>query len=325
MSSAPSGLSATRGFSLQLPNELLEEPPCPVCGANEPELVMPVSDRLFGKPGEYGLVSCRECSARYLCPRAGPEALAAHYPDDYFIYMTPDKAHPLLRPILARLGRSRWLAYIRRFERAVGRFDASCQIVDVGCGQNNFLATLRDVRGCQGIGVDFKPEMSAFVRDALGMEVFAGTLQQARFADGKFDVVTMSEYLEHEPDPPGVLSEAHRITKRGGHVAIEIPFIEGVPAKLFGSRWSQIDPRHLSYFTRDTLARLLERTGFKLLHTETFQMPFNLGMSVLQACGLRNIGRMGIVESTLMAATSLPFLLAYPWMDEFMFAIARAE
>ena len=286
---------------------------------------MRVRDRMFGKPGEYGLVRCAQCSTRYLCPRPTLEALAAHYPDEYIIYQTPDKSPALMRPILAWLGRRRWLAYIRRFERAVGRFDPSCQIVDVGCGQNHFLATLLDARGCQGIGVDFKPEMAAFVRDTLRMEVFEGSLQQANFPDGKFDVVTLNEYLEHDMDPRGVLTEARRIIKRGGHVAIEIPFVESMPAKLFGSRWSQFDPRHLSYFTRDTLAQLFERTGFKLIHTETFQIPFNIGSSVLQACGATRVGRLGLVEASVWIASSLPFLLAYPWMDEFMFAVARAE
>jgi ubiquinone/menaquinone biosynthesis C-methylase UbiE len=322
----PTALASSPRFALQRANEPLDEPPCPVCGAHEPELVVRARDRLFGKPGEYGVVRCVQCSTRYLWPRPTLEALGAHYPDEYFVYQTPDKQHPWMRPLLAWLGRRRWLAYIGRFERALGRFDASCQVVDVGCGQNHFLATLRDARGCQGIGVDFKPEMAAYVRDTLGMPVMAGTLQEAKFPDAQLDVVTMSEYLEHEPDPRGVLSEARRITKKGGHVAIEIPFVEGMPAKLFGSRWSQIDaPRHLNYFTRDTLAVLLERSGYKLMHTQTFQMPFNLGMSVLQAFGATRIGQMGIVESGLSVLSSLPFMLAYPWMDEFMFAVARAE
>lgn len=286
---------------------------------------MPVRDRLFGKPGEYGLVRCQQCSTRYLCPRPALEALAGLYPDDYIIYQTPDKSPALMRPTLAWLGRRRWLAYIRRFERAAGRFDPSWQVVDVGCGQNHFLATLRDERGCQGIGVDFKPEMVAFVRDTLGMDAFAGTLKQANLPAGKFDVVTMNEYLEHDPDPRGLLTEARRIIKPGGHVAIEIPFVEGLAAKLFGAHWSQIDPRHLSYFTRDTLSLLLERTGFKLLQTETFEIPFTIGISVLQAFGATGIGHLGLVEAGLQVATSLPFMLGGSLMDEFMFAVARAE
>ena len=324
---APStSLAPAPRFALQRPDEPLDEPPCPVCGAHEPELVLRARDRLFGRPGEYGVVRCSSCSTRYLWPRPTLDALGAHYPDDYFVYLTPDKMNPMMRPLMAWLGRRRWLAYIKRFERALGRFDPGCQVVDVGCGQNHFLATLRDVRGVQGIGVDFKPEMAAFVRDSLGMPVVAGTLQDAKFPDAEFDVVTMSEYLEHEPDPRGVLTEARRITKPGGHVAIEIPFVESVPARLFGSRWSQIDaPRHLNYFTRDTLALLLQKTGYRLVHTQTFQVPFNLGMSVLQAFGATRIGRLGLLESGLAVLSSLPFLLAYPWMDEFMFAVARAE
>jgi hypothetical protein len=108
-------------------------------------------------------------------------------------------------------------------------------------------------------------------------------------------------------------------------LAVEIPYIEGVPARLFGSRWSQVDaPRHLSYFTRDTLAVLLERCGYRLVATQTFQMPLLIGVSVLQALGATHVGRMGLIESTLTAAAALPFLPVYPLMDEFMFAVAEA-
>lgn len=326
MDEAHAALTRRPSSLLRRCDEPQEEPSCPVCEERAQELVMRARDRLFGRPGEYGVVRCTSCSTRYLSPRPTLEALGVHYPDDYFVYLTPDRMPALMRPLMAWLGRRRWLAYIRRFERALGRFSPGTQIVDVGCGQNHFLATLRDVRGCQGIGVDFKPEMAAYVRDTLGMPVVEGTLHTAGFGAAQFDVVTMSEYLEHEPDPKGVLREARRILKPGGHVAIEIPFVEGVPAKLFGARWSQIDaPRHLNYFTRETLSLLLQRTGFRLVHTRTFQVPFNLGMSVLQAFGATHIGRLGLLESGLAVLSSLPFLLVYPLMDEFMFAVARAE
>jgi hypothetical protein len=223
--------------AIQLVHEAQEEVPCPLCGEDVPELVMLARDRLFGRPGTYRVVKCQRCSMRYLSPRPSLAALGAHYPDDYFIYKTPDQAHPLALPVFKAIRWQRWSSYLRRLERGRGRLSADATIVDVGCGQNDWLNDLRALRGCQGIGVDFKPEMVAYVRDTLKLPIVQGTLHEAQFEAGRFDLVTMNEYLEHEPDPRGVLMEARRITKKGGHVGIEIPFIEGLPARMFGSRW----------------------------------------------------------------------------------------
>jgi SAM-dependent methyltransferase len=164
------------------------------------------------------------------------------------------------------------------------------------------------------------------VRNTLKMPIHAGTLADARFPDGAFDIVAMNEYLEHEPNPRELLVEARRISAKGGHLAIEIPFIEGLPAKLFGSRWSQVDaPRHMVYFTRATLSEMLRRCGYQLIHTQTFQIPYMIGVSVLQALGHRRLGRLSFTDRTLAMLAALPLLPMFPFLDEFMFAVARAE
>lgn len=307
-------------------DEPRETVPCPLCGDARVEVALYSKDRLFARPGTYRIVRCLSCQLLYTSPRPTPAALAAHYPSEYFIYRTPEEANRILRPVVRAIARRRWQAYLERLEAVRGRFRADTKIVDVGCGLNELLATLRQLRGCHGIGVDLQPEVVAYVRDKLAMQIHHGTLFDARFASGEFDVVTMNEYLEHEPNPRDVLAEARRVTVKGGHLALEIPLMDSLPAKIFGARWCQIDaPRHLVYFTRATLAEMLRRTGYRLVHTRTFQIPFLIGVSVLQALGHRRLGRMNLFDSVLIALAALPFLPLAPVLDEFMFAVAVAE
>ncbi len=44
------------------------------------------------------------------------------------------------------------------------------------------------------------------------------------FANENFDVVICSELLEHVPDPPSVLKEAHRVLRKRGVMLICVPF-----------------------------------------------------------------------------------------------------
>jgi len=311
--------------TIQLATEPQDDVPCPLCGELERELVLLARDRLFGRPGNYRVVSCRACDLRYLSPRPSLAALGEHYPSDYFIYQTPDALPAFTRPMVRMFTKLRWRESLTRLERTTGRLPASAKVLDVGCGLNDYLVTLRELRGIDGVGIDFKPEVAAYVRETLQMQVHSGTLCDAGFPDAAFDLVTMNEYLEHEPNPREVLAEARRITVPGGYLALEIPCVESIPARVFGSRWSQVDaPRHLIHFTRKTLTAMLERTGFELVSTETFQIPYVIGLSVLQAFGHRRLGRLGFWDRSLAMLATLPFIPFVPLLDEFRFAVARA-
>jgi ubiquinone/menaquinone biosynthesis C-methylase UbiE len=315
----------TDASAIQLADEPQEDIPCPLCGEHSPKLVLYARDRLFARPGRYSIVSCSHCDLRYLSPRPTLDALGAHYPPQYFIYQPAEDLPAFTRPMARFFATARWTESIARLERVRGPLAPDTRVVDVGCGLNDYLVTLKKLRGIQGIGVDFSPDAAAYVRDTLHMPVHAGTLQQANFAEGEFDVVSMNEYLEHEPNPREVLREARRITKPGGHLCLEVPYIESWPARIFGSRWSQIDaPRHLIHFSEHTLREMLRRSGFELVHTETFSIPYVIGFSVLQALGHRNLGRLTVLDRTLAMLVALPFILVAPFIDEFRFAVARA-
>jgi SAM-dependent methyltransferase len=312
--------------AIQLIQEPQEEVACPLCGEDRPEHSMWARDRLFAQPGRYKVVRCSGCSLRYVSPRPTLASLGPHYPDNYFIYKRPEEEHPLLRSAIQWLDDAHWRGSVERIERVLGRITPEQQLVDVGCGMNHLLAAIKKLRGADGVGIDFKHEVATYVRDVRKMKVVRGTLHDGHFPDRSVDLVTMNEYLEHEPNPRSVLAEAHRITKPGGHLWIEVPMTDCWPAKLFGSRWSQIDaPRHLMHFTRETLTELLGRNHYKVVHVGSFRIPLMIGMSVLQALGARRLGNAGLLDRALVFLSALPFQLAYPWLDEFMYVCARAE
>ncbi|HEX6242842.1 MAG TPA: class I SAM-dependent methyltransferase [Polyangiales bacterium] len=313
-------------MAIQLAQEAQEEVPCPGCGEDKPQLVMWARDRLFGRPGSYRIVRCESCGLGYLSPRPTLQSLGLHYPDDYFIYKKPEEESPLVRPFTQWLDNAHWLTAIRRIEKVIGPIKPGLSIVDVGCGLNRLLSTVKKERGVEGVGVDFKPEVAAYVRDVLKMKVVQGTLHDGHFADASVDLVTMNEYLEHEPFPRQVLAEARRITRPGGHLWIEVPRTDCWAARVFGSRWSQVDaPRHLLHFTPATLTQLLERSGYKVVQIGDFRISLLIGLSVMQSLGARHLGNLGLVDSALAFLGALPLQLAYPWLDEFMYVCARAE
>lgn len=49
-------------------------------------------------------------------------------------------------------------------------------------------------------------------------------LSLATFDDASFDVVVATQMLEHVPDPPRVVREAHRVLRPGGAEGVTLAF-----------------------------------------------------------------------------------------------------
>jgi SAM-dependent methyltransferase len=306
--------------------EELETVPCPLCGGTDAKLRFRACDRLYGRPGDYALVECNACSLNYVNPRPTLAALGVHYPSDYFASAPPEKYPMITRQFHQFMLKAQARGRLRATERAIGKLPPGTRAVDVGCGLNELVAQMIADRGADAVGVEFSPSVVEYVRTKPDRPIVQGTLQSAGFRAGEFDLVTMIEYLEHEPNPGEVLAEARRITKPNGHLVIEIPHIAGLPARMFGSRWATLDvPRHLVFFTPETLERMLAKFGYRLIHVRPFSLPLLIGLSVATSLGYRRLNSINTFERIMVALVAMPFVPFLNWLPEFVFAVAKAE
>jgi SAM-dependent methyltransferase len=105
-------------------------------------------------------------------------------------------------------------------------------------------------------------------------DVFCGTVREANYPAGFFDVVTVMDALYYSPDPRADLSEIHRILKDDGLLAVEIPGLramtlrdKGLLCWLLEGKWVRLfaTPSILYFFSPKTMELLLELSGFRLL------------------------------------------------------------
>ncbi len=317
---------AIRTFDSAVHGEQQEEIPCPLCGGRNTDEVLIARDLLFAKPGTYPLVRCQACTMEYVSPRPTGASLGAHYPDDYFGYSLHEDAPAWLRPFLQSMAKGISRKRIAYLEQTTGRIAEDTDILDVGCGVNRLLECIRDERGVTGTGIDFKPEIVQYVREKLQMPILEGSLDSAGLPAESYDVVFMMEYIEHELHPRAVLEEARRVLRPGGHLALEIPYAGAWIGRFFGRFWWNLDiPRHLIFFTPKTLEEMLDQCGFELVRINPFTLPLYVGMSIVQALGLRHWRKYEGLYPILSSMLALP-LLPFQWlMPEFLFVVARAK
>lgn len=106
----------------------------------------------------------------------------------------------------------------------IGHAPDAWSIVDIGCGYGGFVEVGQRA-GVRVVGVDREGVELAFARSrATGApRLLAADVARLPLAAGCADAVTMWNLLEHVDDPPAVLREARRITRRGGWIFILAP------------------------------------------------------------------------------------------------------
>ncbi|MDW8065260.1 MAG: class I SAM-dependent methyltransferase [Anaerolineae bacterium] len=210
------------------------------------------------------IVQCLECGLVYANPRYESSEIAATY---------RAMEDPLY--VLEREGRVlTFERHLRPIERLIGP-GRGRRLLDIGCHIGVFLE-IAQAHGWEAWGVE-PSRWAVEIARARGLRVVEGTLREADFSEGWFDVVTMWDVIEHLSDPMGELREIHRILKPGGWVVIHTMDIESPFARVLGARWPWLMEMHLYYFSRRTLRRMLERAGFQVHHTAAEGRYLRLG------------------------------------------------
>ncbi len=181
---------------------------------------------------------------------------------------------PLRRGFL--LGRLRELEPSRADRLAVGGAEAaerarsSLRVLDVGCGEGQLTAELA-LAGYSAVGVDVAAEPLRRARAShpgLDVRLLEPDVPWP-LDDASFDAVWAGETLEHVLDTAGWLSEVRRVLRSGGSLLLSTPAhgrLRMLGLALSPRRLDRhFDPRsdHLRFYTRRTLARLLDEFGFE--------------------------------------------------------------
>lgn len=144
----------------------------------------------------------------------------------------------------------------------------SGSIVDIGCGQGLLLKELRKVANQDATfsGTDISAEMCRITKennpDAI---IKQGDAEDLPFDDNQFDIVFMTEVLEHLLDYPKALSEVKRVLKTDGVFIVTVPNRDWLRYDFYDKiRNKSFQPVDDHYFRFKEIADLLESGGFKI-------------------------------------------------------------
>ena len=222
---------------------------CPVCDASHTEL-----NFRWAKQGAR-FWQCSVCGFLFVAPRPSAPMLEAHY-EDYGQRIFLDE-----RRLITDFEPSRFDIEWGLVTKLSGK------LLDVGCSTGAFVQ-LAQGRGFLAQGIDTSKSAVEYGRQH-GLSLSCGDFAADIFDADAFDVVTMWATLEHLSEPRAFLASAWRVLRPSGAVVISVPNSDSISHRMLGQRYRYIGIDHLNYFNSRTLARLIDRCGFRVEHVET--------------------------------------------------------
>lgn len=194
---------------------------------------------------------CTGCGLVHSYPIPTKEELDTYYRkqyrSDYKGAFKPQRKH-ILR---YSRGSIRRIQHLQRFAGPQQR------VLEVGSGSGEFLY-LASLAGYRVEGLEPHEGYSAYTRETFGIPIITAPLENADIPAETYDVVVLNHVLEHLPSPLASLSHIHRLLKRDGWLAVEVPDLES-NIHAFTNRFHYA---HIYNFNQQTLKAVLEKAGF---------------------------------------------------------------
>jgi len=230
---------------------------------------------VLGHINSWQVLRCPRCYLVYVHPQPGQDEIFSFYKTYH------DKTG---QEILCKTGEN---LLFKQVLDHIHRIQPTGQLLDIGSSYGYFMKAAQKY-GYDPVGVEMVSAPCEFARIQLGLEVFNGQLEDARFETGRFSVVTLLNVLEHLWNPYATMCEVYRLLEPCGIIAIVVPNLNfGYPFLFWCSRVlrhsnfkigiSVFDvPAHLFLFTPTTLRRLLLDAGFTAVSIANAPVIHNL-------------------------------------------------
>jgi SAM-dependent methyltransferase len=250
---------------------------CPWCGGDALEHWVTSDDILLRKPGEFTLDRCCACGHVFQNPRLSLAGLDFYYRDAYDGEGEADTDFTFQMSSFLYGARAEFARH--HMETPPARW------LDVGAGHGHFCLYLAGVFEQTAFeALDMSDAMRTVERRGWVERVHQGLFPDlAPQLEARYDMVSMSHYLEHTREPKDELRAARRVLRPDGYLLIEVPDGECVAGRVLGRWWSQwVQPQHLHFVPVSNLRAALDAEGFDTVAVERGKahLPADMALAV---------------------------------------------
>jgi len=209
----------------------------------------------------YAMVRCQSCGLVFSREVLREETLSSLYTESG---MTFDHYSAVLKK-----------DYWRALEPHLGALNRN-DALEVGCSSGFFLEELLD-QGFTGV-VGFEPSQDARAKAAPTVASF---IRGEFFRDqavelNRFDLACAFHAFDHLTHPKEAAASLWKTLKPGGLAFIVTHDVEAIQARVLGELSPIIDIEHIYLFSKQTLGRLFQETGFANISVQDLENSYPL-------------------------------------------------
>ena len=144
-------------------------------------------------------------------------------------------------------------------------------VLDIGCGNGDFLDAYKK-KGIKTFFTEFEDEDLISYLKKNHNYIEGGMLP---LSSKKFDLIILTELIEHTNNPNEIIKNIYNLQTSGGIIYITTPNYKSLEKKIYKENYTIFRyPEHLSYFTVETLDRLLTQNNYKkiYIYSENFSL-----------------------------------------------------
>lgn len=219
--------------------------PCPLCGESKYR-------KIYKERGTLGIVKCLGCG---LVQLDNISAMFDVKNYEYYKNRINMKPQELYNPLTTK----RYIDLLRKFEC----YRENNALLDIGCGQGQFLSVAKSMHW-QIEGIEIAP-YAVEICNKFKLNAICGDFLELDLKNNYYDIITMSEVLEHITQPKKYLLKINHVLRRGGVFFFTTPNFNSLTRILLQNKWRLIHKEHLFYFTPVSIKKLLDQVNFKII------------------------------------------------------------
>lgn len=226
---------------------------CILCGSSYFEII----SNNVRDSNHHKVIKCKNCFHVQLFPIPFKEEITEFYNKNY---QFQNKILYLSRKDLKERAKHH---LTKRISLVTSLIPKKAKILEVGSGMGLFLDSM-EKKGFEVIGIEISKKERAYSKRITNVPILNLDLHEELLEVSNFDIVVMFQVLEHIRDPISFISNLSKMLKQKGKLVVEVPNMNDLQLKIndeYKQWFFQI--AHISYFTPNTLKKVLLRCGFK--------------------------------------------------------------
>jgi 2-polyprenyl-3-methyl-5-hydroxy-6-metoxy-1,4-benzoquinol methylase len=241
---------------------------CPICNCKKINKIA-ISTREEGGGKKAGLLECQNCQVIF--SEDYQQDRSYIYGENYAAWgaSIDDKKEKKIS-IAKKMACESQIKSIKKYLKG-----SEIRILDIGAG-NGYLMECASELGFDAWGTEISSHSADICEKKFPGKIHLGTISGAGYQDRFFDVVFLTDVLEHLPDPLQSMKEIKRILKPGGYLLIISPNSGSATRKILGKNWFQYKHEHVLYYNRRSLKYLLDLFNLSLLDFKNNHKKFTL-------------------------------------------------